>query len=620
MKYQKLQIKNFKGIKDVEIDFSNNRILTLVGLNESGKTTILQAIQTFYDLLNGGTLSTETLKDIRPKGIDFTGDIILTGILEFEADDYSKIDKFLSENGKRIKLKYPKIFSYSFSFKYDLHTYKFLKTTSSFDAISYNAHSNLYKTNNPLWQDIVKYICKTLRPEILYFEDFVFLIPDKITFFYDSKTINNDDKEWRLVFDDILKSVGPKFKSFQENIVSIWVSDNDTARQRLNAMEKKLDKIITNAWKELFDENSEKNSRINFKEIKLIPIVENPMSISFSFKVKTDSGKEFSINERSKGCKWFFSFLIFTEFRKNRTNNILFLLDEPASNLHSSAQLKILQAIESLSDKSVIVYSTHSHHLINPKWLNGAYIVINDGVSDINLEGDFSGNDAKITTERYYDYVSKGRQKLQTIYFQPILDRLDYKQSFLEPVPFIIICEGKYDYITYRYINEVYMSKRLLLNFYPGKGACSNSDIIRLYLSWGGKFLLVLDSDSKGIESQRKYITEFGDILKNKVFTYKDVFNKEMVTENLFSESDVQLFCDNAFGKGTFNDAKSDKKKLKSVFNYAISQHLANNNRIELSKSTGDDFKKLFQFFTSKTSIKETKNSKTHITIGSLNE
>ena len=37
MKYIKFKVENFKGIENVEVDFTHNRILTLVGLNESGK-------------------------------------------------------------------------------------------------------------------------------------------------------------------------------------------------------------------------------------------------------------------------------------------------------------------------------------------------------------------------------------------------------------------------------------------------------------------------------------------------------------------------------------------------------------------------------------------------------
>lgn len=50
MRHKYFEIRNFKGIENVRIDFNakpNNRVYTLVGLNESGKTTILEAIHFF---------------------------------------------------------------------------------------------------------------------------------------------------------------------------------------------------------------------------------------------------------------------------------------------------------------------------------------------------------------------------------------------------------------------------------------------------------------------------------------------------------------------------------------------------------------------------------------------
>ena len=35
MIYNKITINNFKGIKNIELNLENNRIITLVGLNES---------------------------------------------------------------------------------------------------------------------------------------------------------------------------------------------------------------------------------------------------------------------------------------------------------------------------------------------------------------------------------------------------------------------------------------------------------------------------------------------------------------------------------------------------------------------------------------------------------
>jgi ABC-type polysaccharide/polyol phosphate transport system ATPase subunit len=53
MKYSKFVIKNFKGIKELTLDLEKepkSKVFTLVGLNESGKTSILEAINLFQEI------------------------------------------------------------------------------------------------------------------------------------------------------------------------------------------------------------------------------------------------------------------------------------------------------------------------------------------------------------------------------------------------------------------------------------------------------------------------------------------------------------------------------------------------------------------------------------------
>ena len=50
MRYKSFRIQNFKGIKDTTISFdtiAGASVFAFVGLNESGKTTILEAIHSF---------------------------------------------------------------------------------------------------------------------------------------------------------------------------------------------------------------------------------------------------------------------------------------------------------------------------------------------------------------------------------------------------------------------------------------------------------------------------------------------------------------------------------------------------------------------------------------------
>jgi predicted ATP-dependent endonuclease of OLD family len=50
MKHTFFEIRNFKGIKRIRLEFDkkpSGNVYTLVGLNESGKTTILEAMHFF---------------------------------------------------------------------------------------------------------------------------------------------------------------------------------------------------------------------------------------------------------------------------------------------------------------------------------------------------------------------------------------------------------------------------------------------------------------------------------------------------------------------------------------------------------------------------------------------
>lgn len=432
-------------------------------------------------------------------------------------------------------------------------------------------------------------------PEILYFDDFIFQIPEKVCFVKTEvaetdEVSNKNNKVWQLVVSDVLKSVDERM-SFQNHVVDVWETDRDAASNRLSQMEKALDEKITKRWGDLFGKN-----KINFKEIKLDPEYTDG-KFYLSFKIRTESKKEFLVRERSKGFKWFFSFLLFTEFRKKRTKNILFLLDEPASNLHSSAQAKILEALQELSTDSLVIYSTHSHHLISPEWLIGAYICINENLSDDVLEGSLNLEDqAKITAVKYYTYVGKGLRSDNVSYFQPILDRLDYQPSIVEPIPDIIILEGKNDWYTLRYFEEVILKRGSKANFYPGGGRDKLSDIIRLYLAWGKKFIVLLDGDD-GVKSQARYIKEFGDFVKDRIFTIKDALNKAVAIEGIIEVMDQRELYDVIFGKGNYNECKKKSpKKIKENLNYALNQLQLQKKEVVLKKTTQNNFTKLLDF------------------------
>ena len=607
MQYKNFTIENFKGIEKTEIDFTHDRILPFVGLNESGKTTILDAISMFYNLVKDSDSYDESdFNNFRPKGDEFTGQVKLSATLLFSEDDKDKIRKFwkteLKKTGKKLDIvdTYTIVLSYGF----DLHKFKKSSKAYIFDVRREGSAKALSKSDKEAWTNLTTYIDESLIPEILFYEDFVFEIPEKVIFNLspDTPSTNNEISSeiniaWQKVLDDVLMSVNPRYTSFQEHVVDAWNTDNPTAKTRITKMEGKLNEKITKAWKALFVDGEKK---INFKEIRLDCSPEGN-DLEASFAVITDDGTHFSINERSKGCKWFFSFLLFTEFRKNRSENILFLLDEPASNLHSSAQAKILNAIEELSSKSMIAYSTHSHFLLRPDWLKGTYVVINENLTEDTLEGEMTfESGAKVSTIKYFKYIGTGAGNVKTSYFQPILDLLDYSPSVVEPVPDIIITEGKNDWYTLKYVEAfVRLGKKYNLNFYPGGGADQLWDIIRLYLSWGCNFIVLLDGDEAGETAKAAYLKEFGVFLEDKIFTLKDILGQEWAMEGLFSRQDKESIINSAIGEGVYETLESESD-IKNKFNLSINQLLISEKKTKVESATKTNFKKLLNFLEGK--------------------
>ncbi|MBU2462922.1 MAG: hypothetical protein KJ844_02390, partial [Candidatus Edwardsbacteria bacterium] len=125
-------------------------------------------------------------------------------------------------------------------------------------------------------------------------------------------------------------------------------------------------------------------------------------------------------------------------------------------------------------------------------------------------------------------------------------------------------------------------------------------DIIRLYLSWGKKFIVVLDSDVPGQKSKDKYIAEFGSYINNKIFTYKDILGIETDLEGLFDEQSKMAIINNALGLGSFEKIKNDAEKLKGKLNLAINHLVLDNRRIPLSDETMQKFRTAIQFMKSK--------------------
>lgn len=133
-----------------------------------------------------------------------------------------------------------------------------------------------------------------------------------------------------------------------------------------------------NSNRPTFDEGMYKSITVSLGE-KNEPII----------KLKENNGQIVSLNETSAGRRWYFTYYF---VKCTLSEGDTFIIDEPASMLHPSAQKEILKDLLELSRKGIrIVYSTHSPYLIPQEWNCVEFVNMEEGTRitrfDFNSKG-----------------------------------------------------------------------------------------------------------------------------------------------------------------------------------------------------------------------------------------
>jgi predicted ATP-dependent endonuclease of OLD family len=621
MRHKYFEITNFKGIEHIKLEFDskpNSRVYTLVGLNESGKTTILEAMDFFesrtqnVDPLNlhGHSTVTDVHKLIPiSRRSNFNDKITIEVGYVLEDEDKKRITKYLlSELGFEVLKPIPSDFTVEKSYRFS-NSIVIEKNPESIYSLQVWGKSKRGKNakyiDGDKWKSMIAFL-KNMMPSVLYFPNLLFEFPDRI--YLENPPPKEDAKKhrfYREVLEDVLHAIDEN-ASVEDHILARVKGETSWADWFSETLESTLSKMGSHISRTVFTQwNKILNSEAKGKEITLRAFrepLEEGAEANFRvyLQLRLKEGSEYySIGERSLGFRWFFAFLLFTQYRGFRggdiKKNILFLFDEPASNLHSSAQSQLLDSFGKFPENSSFIYTTHSHHLINPAWLEGAFVVKNAGLTYDGKDDEFNAANTRITLHKYREFVASHPD--QTTYFQPILDVLDYRPSQLEKVPNVVMLEGKNDFYTLKYLTELLINKKLKFNLLPGGGSGSLDSAIQLYIAWGRNFVVLLDSDEAGRDQKARYENKFGSLVKNKVFALSDIDAKwkKITTEGLFTDAEKNRIQKSAYpGASGFN---------KTHFNRAIQEAYLTGNKLTLSKGTMAKFQKIVDFCSEKLKV-----------------
>jgi hypothetical protein len=370
-------------------------------------------------------------------------------------------------------------------------------------------------------------------PDIAYHDSFIFDFPKRI---YLTSRHGSGDWVYRTMFEDVLAAGrvpyeieditkrirNDQYKKTWLDFFTDWSKNDDKSRvqQIIDQASETITSVVFGKWNKIFGEDvGDKEIAVQFgvekgrmyvKETKTYTD-SNDHDLYVSLEIKHGT-RRFPIQDRSLGFRWFFAFLLFTQFRTRRDQGrpVLFLFDEPAANLHSAAQERLIESFpEIATGDNMLIYSTHSHYMISPDWLEQTFIVTNaadapeKSVVDSAVIEDES---LDIKAQLYRSFANE--HPSETSYFQPIIDRIEVQPSKFDVSFPSIVVEGKSDFYILRYASLLLSAEDLRL--LPATGSGTFNALVALGATWGTKFLFLLDSDNSGLKERERYALERG--------------------------------------------------------------------------------------------------------------
>lgn len=570
MIYKNFLIENFKGINKVSINLVKNDLVLLLGLNESGKTTILKAVETF-DYLNdlSDNYKDDFFRSIRNKS-DVNSNIPAKITATIELDENIEIDQFKSLFKANTISDQQKLTVETF-FR-EINNEGMIKITRVIPFRNGNPQKYFYEfdSQHPFVKDRFSRILakEFVRrcPFIIYFEDFKDRIPEKI---FTSKTNAAFNADWYDIIDGLFYNTNKDYSI--DNFKKLYAKSNPRPRDAstvLKRVNKTLNKSFSDKWKELS----------GVKDIEDTELTYNPSRSYFEISINDSDGTTFTVDERSKGALWYLSFLMKTEFRRKKLRRNfgkpIFLIDEPASNLHSTAQQNMIEDFQTLVEDTSVIYSTHSQYLISLDNVKTTYVI--------------ERNNGLISNTLWADYIKIDTSN-QT-YYQPLANLLNIiPNSFDIPWMNAIITEGPSDMKVLSVMHSILSTKKKDFVIYPGTSAQNLQSLISLNIGWGSKFKVLLDSDDEGQKAKEKYINDF-DLSEDIVQTLP-ISNKKI--EGYFTKDEKLALYKLAFDNE--KNGRVNKKEFSSIFSILNTQKEKREKVKEnLSDATIDSFTILF--------------------------
>ena len=542
MKIKKFRIKNYKSIKDSGWCYLSSDITILAGKNESGKTGIIEALKDFdvsienipdvaqpldndhnptievcfkpeKKIIEEITKTLQITKDITDYILQ--KDIIIIksheGTFQLEKQLNDIIDKPIYENNKKYITEFknilPKINSLvkpipepnivddniaeiKEGISQFISQLKALPKTpeTKEEIISYEEQLTIINNNlseTGLSQKFLEEIKHNI-PKFIFFSDFTDILKYEYTLTEapDASVVNDFCKIAQL---DLNRLINTDDSQRRKNILS-----RHSAR-------------ITGDFQDFWKQNT-------------LEIITEIDGDKLNFCIKEDSNTtKFKPEQRSKGFQWFLSFYLRLKAEKSDKNIIL--IDEPGLYLHAKAQTDVLRVLETISEESQIIFSTHSPYLIDPNRLDRVRLVLKDNQDGTKINNKIHAQADKET-------------------LTPILTTIGL--SLNEGITNInqinnIVVEGMSDIHYLNAFKKIFDNQEI--NFIFGGGAGKMPFVGTILQGWGCRVLYLFDND-KGKRDGQKNLKDNWYIPESLILSVIDKEGK--VIEDIFSKNDFK--------------------------------------------------------------------------------
>lgn len=612
MRIQSITVNSYRSFSQSDNTLKvNPGVTTIIGMNGSGKTNIINAIG-LIDLVNGTKLQNAQLvrnrfhdspisisvklaplntEDSNIFGNEITeivfeepGSYSISGgvadAFQAKLEQYDAVIAALEEGSYSNSSERTEVINVGKSIR-DFATFPLSLTKSRLSTLV--QHTEKYITDQQKKEEISLYVKELLstvqtiisRIPVIFKHNDVKTLKDNYGI-DELRHINgrNNDISLDRKPNDILCSLLDLAQIQRDDIVSAMEKKSPALK---SIVEDKTIPLLENnvmAKFRQFYKNNTENLSLKFR------IEENTLYLIFSTGY---AATEFS--ERSNGLRWYFKMFIDLMCCTNGERPIVYVLDEPGIHLHINAQDELRHLfLDRANQGSQIIYTTHSPYMIDENLGSLRSITKSEDSTFSCVHNSLYGG--KLSVPHTLDTLAPVAAALG----------MDLKLTpGLSPEKLNVIVEGVTDQIYLNTMAKALDSKILeKTSIIPSTGAQNVKHLCSILMGWGFKFLAVFDYDKEGIRCAKDLNKELNLEYSDSFILLKDVSSDVFYNNGAIDRSDyivIETMIDDTDRTeyGITLDGTQQQKKITAV---RFSSAVQNGN--DLSDATKHSFSTLF--------------------------